>query len=480
MNCKFCNAELPEEVTLCPACGKENTEEVTQEVSAVENEEIVEAAEEVTEEAAEEIIEESTEELTEESSEEATEEAEEEVPAKPKRKLWLRILAAVCGVAILAVLIGSVFYGTNTTGKKAVSYSVSDAKAQQAKDTVVATAGEETLTNSELQVYYWQGVNDFYNYISYYMDVTMLNLDLSKPLDQQFYNEEEGITWQQHFLDSAFSTWHRYASLSNLAKSEGFQMSEELAAQLNDIPNQLEEMAVAYGYESASDMLFKDMGAACDMDGYMRFMTTNFYVSQFMESKSAQLKPTLEELEAYYAENEEAVMAMGIENDGSLYVDVRHILLTPESETLNEETGEMVITEADWETCRQKAQALLDQWLAGERTEESFTQLAAQYNQDPGSQSTGGLYTNVTQGQMAEAFDKWCFDESRKPGDSGLVQTNYGYHIMYFVKSQPTWVADLTSQLVNERSTEMVNNAVAQYPIETNLKKVVLSNTTAE
>ena len=51
---------------------------------------------------------------------------------------------------------------------------------------------------------------------------------------------------------------------------------------------------------------------------------------------------------------------------------------------------------------------------------------------------------------------------------------------MYFVKSQPTWVADLTSQLVNERSTEMVNNAVAQYPIETNLKKVVLSNTTAE
>ena len=116
MNCKFCNAELPEEVTLCPACGKENAEEVTPEVSAVENEEIVEAAEEVTEEATEEIIEESTEELTEESSEEATEEAEEEVPAKPKRKLWLRILAAVCGVAILAVLIGSVFYGTNTTG----------------------------------------------------------------------------------------------------------------------------------------------------------------------------------------------------------------------------------------------------------------------------------------------------------------------------------------------------------------------------
>ena len=41
MNCKFCNAELPEEVTLCPACGKENAEEITQEVSAEEMEEIL-------------------------------------------------------------------------------------------------------------------------------------------------------------------------------------------------------------------------------------------------------------------------------------------------------------------------------------------------------------------------------------------------------------------------------------------------------
>lgn len=480
MNCKFCNEPLPEEVTLCPACGRENAEEVTEEAAVMEMEEVTEEAAAV---ETEEVTEAVTEDVTEEMAEEATEETVEEVteaPAKPKRKLWVRILAIVCCVVILAVLIGSVFYGTKTLGKNTVSYSVSDSKAIKEKDTVVATAGEESLTNSELQVYYWQGVNDFYNYISYYMDTSTLGLDLSQPLDQQFYNEEEGITWQQHFLDSALSTWHRYASLSNLAKSEGFQMTEDVLAQLNDIPNQLEEMAVAYGYASAADMLTEDMGAACDMDGYMRFMTTNFYVSQYMESKSAQLMPTMEELETYYAENEEAVMAMGIENDGSVYVDVRHILFTPESETLNEETGEMVLTEEDWEECRQQAQDLLDQWLTGDCTEESFADLAAQFTQDPGSQSTGGLYTNVTVGQMVEPFEDWCFDESRKTGDYGLVKTDYGYHIMYFVQSQPTWIADLTSQLVNERSTEMVNSAVEQYPIETHLKKVVLSNTAEE
>ena len=30
MNCKFCQAELPEGVTLCPACGQENAEEVVE------------------------------------------------------------------------------------------------------------------------------------------------------------------------------------------------------------------------------------------------------------------------------------------------------------------------------------------------------------------------------------------------------------------------------------------------------------------
>lgn len=477
MNCKFCNAELPEDVTLCPACGKETAEEMTQQELPVEEAPVETAAEEVPVEAAEEAAAEVTEEVAEETA--LQEETSAEAP-KPKRSLWVTILAVIGGIALLAVLVGAVLYGMDAVGKKTTSYSVSDSKAVKEKDTVVATAGEEELTNSELQVYYWQGVNDFYNYMSYYMDAASLGLDLSQPLDQQLYNEEEGITWQQHFLDTAFNTWHRYAAMSNQAKAEGFTLDADALTQLEDIPNQLEEMAVLYGYESAGDMLFTDMGAACDMDGYMRFMKTNFYVSQYLESKYAQMEPSLEELETYYEENEEAVLAMGIERDGSRYVDVRHILFTPQSETLDEETGEMVYTEEDWEACRQQAQQLLDQWLAEGATEELFAQLATQYTQDPGSQSTGGMYTDVTVGQMVAPFEDWCFDESRKTGDSGLVKTDYGYHIMYFVTSQETWVRDLTTQLVSERSTALVEDAIAQYPLETNLKKVVLSDTTAE
>ena len=33
---------------------------------------------------------------------------------------------------------------------------------------------------------------------------------------------------------------------------------------------------------------------------------------------------------------------------------------------------------------------------------------------------------------MADTFNDWCFDSSRQAGDTGIVETTYGYHVMYF------------------------------------------------
>jgi len=33
---------------------------------------------------------------------------------------------------------------------------------------------------------------------------------------------------------------------------------------------------------------------------------------------------------------------------------------------------------------------------------------------------------------MVTAFNDWCFDEARQVGDTGIVETEYGYHVMYF------------------------------------------------
>ena len=51
-------------------------------------------------------------------------------------------------------------------------------------------------------------------------------------------------------------------------------------------------------------------------------------------------------------------------------------------------------------------------------------------------------------GDMVTAFNDWCFDESRKSGDTGVVETEYGAHVMYFVgQNLPVWKANVFADL---------------------------------
>jgi hypothetical protein len=34
---------------------------------------------------------------------------------------------------------------------------------------------------------------------------------------------------------------------------------------------------------------------------------------------------------------------------------------------------------------------------------------------------------------MVSNFDAWCFEENRKAGDTGIIESEYGYHVMYYV-----------------------------------------------
>jgi len=116
-------------------------------------------------------------------------------------------------------------------------------------------------------------------------------------------------------------------------------------------------------------------------------------------------------------------------------VNVRHILVKPDHPT-----DEADDAHADGETysdeeiaaARKTAEEIYAEWKAGEATEDSFAELANEKSDD-GDGTTGGLYQNVIPGQMVQAFNDWCFDPSRQPGDTGIVDTQYGSHIMYFV-----------------------------------------------
>lgn len=128
--------------------------------------------------------------------------------------------------------------------------------------------------------------------------------------------------------------------------------------------------------------------------------------------------------------------------------NVRHILVSfahDETEEHDHSTSEY--TDEEKAAAKATAEELLAQWKSGEATEESFATLANE-NSDDGDGTTGGLYENVYPGQMVTNFNDWVYDSSRKVGDTGIVESNYGYHVMYFVGDSDTTYRDY--QITNE------------------------------
>lgn len=114
---------------------------------------------------------------------------------------------------------------------------------------------------------------------------------------------------------------------------------------------------------------------------------------------------------------------------------VRHILINYQGGTTDEETGEMVYSDEQKQKAEDKINEIKAEWEAGAKTEDSFGELAKKYTEDSNG-ADGGLYDEVYPGWAVENFDAWCYDESRKSGDVGVVHTEYGCHLIYYVGEQ--------------------------------------------
>ena len=136
-------------------------------------------------------------------------------------------------------------------------------------------------------------------------------------------------------------------------------------------------------------------------------------------------------------------------------VDVRHILFRVDTSDLDSKADDYQ-EKLDARKAEQKeaAEAALKKWEEGARTEDSFAELANELSADTGSNTKGGLYTEVYKGQMVTEFNDWCFDESRQPGDTGIVynEGSYtGYHVIYFVGTDAPLLAGAGPQRHEER-----------------------------
>ena len=51
---------------------------------------------------------------------------------------------------------------------------------------------------------------------------------------------------------------------------------------------------------------------------------------------------------------------------------------------------------------------------------------------------------------MVAEFEEWAFADGRNEGDTGIVKTTHGYHIMYFIEEgNPVWKDNVVSTIKN-------------------------------
>ena len=131
------------------------------------------------------------------------------------------------------------------------------------------------------------------------------------------------------------------------------------------------------------------------------------------------------------------VLMQNREDNNMELVNIRHILQSCKGGT-QDQYGNVTYSDEEKKAAREAIDLLEKNFKDSGATEDLFIELAKTNSTDPGSASNGGLYENVYPGQMVTEFNDWCFDEARKPGDTGIVETSYGAHFMYFVGTTGT------------------------------------------
>jgi hypothetical protein len=133
--------------------------------------------------------------------------------------------------------------------------------------------------------------------------------------------------------------------------------------------------------------------------------------------------------------------------------NVRHILVAFEGGTYDSTYGTTTYSDEEKAAAWEAAEAILNEWKAGAAPEESFAALANEKSAD-GDGTTGGLYEDIYPGQMVDAVENWCFEE-HEVGDTGIVETEYGCHVMFYAGDSDVIYRDYL--ISNQLSTDAFN-----------------------
>lgn len=288
--------------------------------------------------------------------------------------------------------------------------------------------------------------------------------EYSKDLQSKEYSKEEYEKYKKENKDDLVSVDVKYFECETADDAKAFVKAlnadgsnfAELASKYSktDFDKTANKNDVETSYKGMTRGVLKNIGAA---------------IAQADEKKNEDDEDTYSNLDWLYSKDRKAGDVKQV-STSVVYVvkpvymsdvkpvTIRHILIAPEDPE-NEDASATEMSSKLWAEAEKKAKKILDEYNKGEKTADAFAALAKENSTDSNA-SDGGIYENVTPNQMVPTFNAWCFDSARKTGDTAIVKTQFGYHIMYFESKSDLTVWEYTAQ--QSLATEDGNDAVKE------------------
>lgn len=335
---------------------------------------------------------------------------------------------------------------------------------------IIAKVGNHELTNGLLQIFYWSTVYNDLNENADYL--SFRGPDVDRPLAEQKYGET--VTWEQHYLQNALDYYLQNVALYEDAEKSGTTLSPETQEMLDNLPGNLAAQASEYGFDNVEDYIAQSFGPGVSMDDYLEYYRLASMAFAQASALQQNVQVTDDEVEAFFDAHAEEFAAQGVEKTDQNMVNVRHILVMPERDIDSDDDLEPdASSEEAWAAAEQGIREIFDVWKK-DPTEENFAKMAASDSSDTGSAQNGGLYEGVYPGQMVEEFNDWCFDPSRKPGDTDIVRTSYGFHLMYFSSTgdRPYWRTVAESECIYDKFNQVIDALFTSYKLDVDYAKL--------
>ncbi len=274
------------------------------------------------------------------------------------------------------------------------------------------------------------------------------SLDISLEDEEAYYAEHsedfDGVDYYQYTITLA-------EEVEAAEENEENEENEELvgaamyALALKDITNLEEYEAFVREYEASknpnADKIELDSKVA-------ETLSKHVVKSNIADDEIAEFLFSAKEGEAFSPETTDAtytvvVLAKEAYRLETKNRDVRHILIEADEENPDDDSA---------------AQAILDELKAADFSEEKWNELASANSIDGDSNANGGLYEGMVVGETYTEFNDWLFDEERSEGDSGIVKTEAGWHVMYYVgeSDEAAWMAAAKSGISSEKQNALI------------------------